>query len=97
MKDACFDFCMAAPRFNRRSFLHSALAGSAVSGLKAAPADEVAQFDEPAQKLVLHDDADVIVCGAGPAGIAAAITAARAGAKTRLFEVHGCLGGVCNV
>ena len=40
------------------------------------------------------NDADVIVCGAGPAGIAAAIAAARAGARTRLFEVHGCLGGV---
>lgn len=36
----------------------------------------------------------MIVCGAGSAGIAAAITAARAGARTRLFEVHGCLGGV---
>ena len=44
--------------------------------------------------LPLVNDADVIVCGAGPAGIAAAITAARAGAKVRLFEVHGCLGGV---
>jgi len=40
------------------------------------------------------EDADVIVCGAGPAGIAAAITAARAGAKVRVFEWRGCLGGV---
>jgi len=39
-------------------------------------------------------DADVIVCGAGPAGVTAAITAARAGAKVRLFEWRGCLGGV---
>lgn len=37
---------------------------------------------------------DVIVCGGGPAGIAAALGAARAGAKTLLIEVHGCLGGV---
>lgn len=37
---------------------------------------------------------DVIVCGAGPAGIAAAIEAARRGASVLLVEVHGCLGGV---
>ena len=37
---------------------------------------------------------DVIVCGAGPAGIAAAISAARSGARTMLVEAHGCLGGV---
>jgi len=36
----------------------------------------------------------VIVCGAGPAGVTAAITAARAGARVRLFEWRGCLGGV---
>jgi hypothetical protein len=29
----------------------------------------------------------------GPAGVAAAIAAARAGARTRLIEIHGCLGG----
>lgn len=44
--------------------------------------------------LPLVSDADVIVCGAGPAGVTAAITAARAGAKVRLFEWRGCLGGV---
>jgi hypothetical protein len=42
----------------------------------------------------LNNDSDVIVCGAGPAGVTAAITAARAGAKVRLFETHGSLGGV---
>jgi hypothetical protein len=52
------------------------------------------QFHEEARDLPLVEDADVIVCGAGPAGIAAAITAARAGAKVRVFEWRGCLGGV---
>lgn len=37
---------------------------------------------------------DVIVCGAGPAGIGAALAAARTGARVQLIEVHGCLGGV---
>jgi len=39
-------------------------------------------------------ESDVLVAGGGPAGIAAAIAAARAGAKTTLIETHGCLGGV---
>jgi len=51
-------------------------------------------FREPSQDLPLVEDADVIVCGAGPAGVTAAISAARAGARTRLFEWRGCLGGV---
>lgn len=82
---------MAHPVVSRRHFISAALAGTAAA--QTAPSEDH-QFDEPAQKIQLCDDADVIVCGAGPAGIAAAITAARVGARTRLFEVHGCLGGV---
>lgn len=37
---------------------------------------------------------DVIVAGAGPAGVAAALAAARSGARTAIIEAHGCLGGV---
>ena len=37
---------------------------------------------------------DVIVCGSGPAGVAAAITAARNGAKTLLIEALGRVGGI---
>ncbi len=51
-------------------------------------------FQEPAKKLTVVEDVDVIVCGGGPAGVAAAIAAARSGAKTRLIEFHGCLGGI---
>ncbi len=47
-----------------------------------------------AARLTVREDSDVIVAGGGPAGIAAALAAARAGAKTTLLEVHGCLGGV---
>lgn len=39
-------------------------------------------------------ETDVVVCGGGPAGIAAAIASARTGARTQLIEWHGCLGGV---
>lgn len=37
---------------------------------------------------------DVVVCGAGPAGVAAAIAAARAGARVLLVEPQNALGGV---
>ncbi len=37
---------------------------------------------------------DVIVCGGGPAGVSAAVTSARGGAKTLLIESEGCLGGI---
>ncbi len=60
----------------------------------ADPATISGSFSEPARDLPVKDDADVIVCGAGPAGVTAAISAARAGAKVRLFETHGSLGGV---
>ncbi|HBC86062.1 MAG TPA: FAD-dependent oxidoreductase [Lentisphaeria bacterium] len=49
---------------------------------------------EGQKNIDISDDSDVIVCGAGLAGVAAAVTAARAGAKTRLIEMRGCLGGV---
>jgi len=51
-------------------------------------------FVEPERRVPLVDECDVIVCGAGPAGVSAAIASARCGAKTRLIEARGCLGGV---
>ena len=38
-------------------------------------------------------EADLLVVGAGPAGIAAAVYAARRGLKVRVIEAGSCLGG----
>ena len=42
-------------------------------------------------------DVDVLVVGAGPAGIGAAVCAARQGAKTLVFDQNGCVGGQATV
>lgn len=47
--------------------------------------------------IALNDDYDVIVVGGGPAGCAAAISAAREGAKTLLIEASGMLGGMATI
>ena len=52
------------------------------------------RFAEPRRDLPVANDCDVIVVGGGPAGVAAAVSAARAGAKVRLFELQGSLGGI---
>lgn len=81
----------------RRRFMQagigSFLVGSALS--KHSSADEnIDIYMEPAKTLPVVRNTDVVVCGAGPAGIGAAISAARSGAKTLLIENHGCLGGI---
>ncbi len=47
------------------------------------------------QKTIpVYKDVDVLVAGAGPAGIGAAVCAARRGAKTLVFDQWGCVGGM---
>ncbi len=50
-------------------------------------------YTEPARDIPVTREADVIVVGGGPAGLAAAIASARQGAKTVLLEQFGYLGG----
>jgi hypothetical protein len=52
------------------------------------------QIEEPARVTPVVDTSDVVVCGGGPAGIAAALAAAREGASVRLIESAGNLGGI---
>ncbi|MDD3954733.1 MAG: FAD-dependent oxidoreductase [Lentisphaeria bacterium] len=46
------------------------------------------------KQIPLDDRFEVIVIGGGPAGCAAAVSAARAGARTLLIEATGSLGGM---
>ncbi len=49
---------------------------------------------ESPRRVNIRSDVDVLVCGGGPAGVGAALGAAREGAKVLLIERHGMLGGV---
>jgi hypothetical protein len=49
---------------------------------------------EPARDIRVWREADVVVIGGGPGGVASAIAAARNGAKTVLLERYGHLGGM---
>jgi hypothetical protein len=46
------------------------------------------------REIPIIDEVDVLVVGGGPAGIGAAISAARLGAKVLIVEQFNCLGGV---
>lgn len=50
--------------------------------------------EEPAQVVPLHATCDVLVVGGGPAGVAAAVSAASTGADVILLERYNHLGGL---
>jgi hypothetical protein len=51
-------------------------------------------IEEPSRKLPIRHEVDVLVVGGGPSGVAAALGAARIGAKTMLIERLGSFGGM---
>lgn len=82
---------------NRRNFLKAGALTSLtplISQVNFANITAANEMTEPKRSLSVVKETDVIVCGGGPAGFAAALSAARTGAKTTLIETHGCLGGV---
>src|SRR5688572_19313272 len=49
---------------------------------------------EPSRTTPVYGEYDVVVLGGGPAGMAAAVAAARSGRTTLLVERYGFLGGM---
>jgi hypothetical protein len=71
-----------------------AIAGLDFNGVLQAGEVSKGSIRIPAATIPLEEKSDVMVCGGGPAGFAAAVSAARTGAKVRLIELQGYLGGV---
>jgi len=49
---------------------------------------------EPARKIPVMAETDVLVVGSGPGGLSAALASARQGVDTMIVERYGCFGGV---
>lgn len=81
-------------KLNRRQFIHLGTALASAGICNGGEQQNQRMYREPARDIPIVEQADVVVCGAGPAGVAAAIASARCGARTRLIEVNGCLGGI---
>ena len=54
----------------------------------------IGEITEPARTIPVLAETDVLVIGGGPAGVAAAVAAARGGAETWLVERYNHLGGL---
>jgi len=75
----------------------SGAALAAVGGPKAFAAGEAPNSSNAisySRRLQVKVETDVFVAGGGPAGVAAAVAAAKQGARVFLAESHTCLGGM---
>jgi flavin-dependent dehydrogenase len=54
---------------------------------------EASRIIEPSRETPVYGEYEVVVLGGGPAGLAAAIAAGRAGRKTIIVERYGFMGG----
>ncbi|HYF60375.1 MAG TPA: FAD-dependent oxidoreductase [Burkholderiaceae bacterium] len=81
----------ALPKYGRHFFEADVFDGGARARRHPTPLGEV---EEPARRTPLWARTQVLVAGGGPAGTAAAIAAARAGADVMLIERHNHLGGL---
>jgi NADPH-dependent 2,4-dienoyl-CoA reductase/sulfur reductase-like enzyme len=52
------------------------------------------RISEPGREVRVYTETEVLVVGGGPAGVSAAVAAARNGARTVLVERYGHLGGM---
>jgi len=88
----------------RRDFLRhigvaAALAGAGLASTEKASAGETSQGGPvltARAKMKQLREAEVLIVGGGPAGIGAALGAARKGARTLLIENHGFFGGIAS-
>ena len=82
---------------NRREFILGSLGGlqpPVANPLGQRTSSSVEQPPSTSHQSPTTNHYDLVVAGGGPAGIAAAVTAARLGAKVALLELKGSLGGV---
>ena len=84
---------------NRRDFLKGAAVAAVGAGLPSVAKAGTSETDSAGQvaytrRLPVKIETDVMVCGGGPAGVAAAVAARAAGARVFLAEGFSCFGGM---
>jgi hypothetical protein len=73
--------------------LWGAPAAAVAGGGKESGADKVDTW-EYSRRIRVERSCDILIAGGGPAGVAAAVAAARLGARVVVAEATGCLGGM---
>ena len=81
---------------SRRGFLPVGMVGAGMAALSGKGSKAFGQTSAAGagSKHTILDTTEVLVVGGGPAGIGAALGAARAGARTLLIENHSFFGGI---